>query len=306
MLRITFLGTGGSTPTPNRTPSAIAVNREGELLLFDCGEGAQQQMMRAKTGMKIAAIFLTHFHADHVLGIPGLIQTMALQGREEPLEIYGPRYVNKFLYHLLALGYAGRSFEIKAIELGAGEVVRRAGYEIRTMKTEHNVASIGYVLEEDKRPGRFNRERAIELGVKPGPLFARLQSGQSVYVDEREIKPEQILGPPRPGRKIVYTGDTRPCASVIEASTDADLLIHDGTLSEETKEFAIEYMHSTAAEAAEVARKAGVRKLILTHLSARYSDFEGARKLKAEAQQVFENSDVASDLMTVEIGFREE
>ncbi len=306
MLRITFLGTGGSTPTPNRTPSAIAVNREGELLLFDCGEGAQQQMMRAKTGMKIAAIFLTHFHADHVLGIPGLIQTMALQGREEPLEIYGPRYVNKFLYHLLALGYAGRSFEIKAIELGADEVVRRAGYEIRTMKTEHNVASIGYVLEEDKRPGRFNRERAIELGVKPGPLFARLQSGQSVYVDEREIKPEQILGPPRPGRKIVYTGDTRPCASVIEASTDADLLIHDGTLSEETKEFAIEYMHSTAAEAAEVARKAGVRKLILTHLSARYSDFEGARKLKAEAQQVFENSDVASDLMTVEIGFREE
>ena len=305
MLRITFLGTGGSMPTPNRTPSAIAVNREGELLLFDCGEGAQQQMMRAKTGMKIAAIFLTHFHADHVLGIPGLIQTMALQGREEPLEIYGPRYVDKFLYHLLALGYAGRGFEIKAIELGADDVIRRAGYEIRTMKTEHNVTSIGYVLEEDKRPGRFNRERAIELGIKPGPLFARLQSGHSIMVDEREIKPEQVLGPPRPGRKIVYTGDTRPCASVIEASKDADLLIHDGTLSEETKEYAIEYMHSTALEAAEVANKAEVRTLILTHLSARYSDLEGARKLKAEAQQVFENSDVASDLMTIEVGYRE-
>ena len=305
MLRITFLGTGGSMPTPNRTPSAIAVNREGELLLFDCGEGAQQQMMRAKTGMKIAAIFLTHFHADHVLGIPGLIQTMALQGREEPLEIYGPRYVDKFLYHLLALGYAGRGFEIKAIELGADDVIRRAGYEIRTMKTEHNVTSIGYVLEEDKRPGRFNRERAIELGIKPGPLFARLQSGHAITVDEREIKPEQVLGPPRPGRKIVYTGDTRPCASVIEASKDADLLIHDGTLSEETKEYAIEYMHSTALEAAEVANKAGVRKLILTHLSARYSDLEGARKLKAEAQQVFDNSDVACDLMTIEVGYRE-
>ncbi|MBN1455491.1 MAG: ribonuclease Z [Methanomicrobia archaeon] len=305
MLRITFLGTGGSMPTPNRTPSAIAVNREGELLLFDCGEGAQQQMMRAKTGMKIAAIFLTHFHADHVLGIPGLIQTMALQGREEPLEIYGPRYVDKFLYHLLALGYAGRSFEIKAIELAAGDVVRRTGYEIRTMKTEHNVTSIGYVLEEDKRPGRFNRERAIELGIKPGPLFARLQSGQSIYVDEREIKPEQVMGPPRAGRKIVYTGDTRPCASVIEASKDADLLIHDGTLSEETKEFAIEYMHSTALEAADVARRAGVHKLMLTHLSARYSDLEGARKLKAEAQEAFENTDVASDLMTIEIGYRE-
>ena len=305
MLRITFLGTGGSMPTPNRTPSAIAVNREGELLLFDCGEGAQQQMMRAKTGMKIAAIFLTHFHADHVLGIPGLIQTMALQGREEPLEIYGPRYVDKFLYHLLALGYAGRGFEIKALELAAGDTIRRAGYEIRTMKTEHNVTSIGYVLEEDKRPGRFNRERAIELGIKPGPLFARLQSGYSITVDEREIKPEQVLGPPRPGRKIVYTGDTRPCASVIDASKDADLLIHDGTLSEETKEFAVEYMHSTALEAAEVAKKAGVRKLMLTHLSARYSDLEGARKLRAEAQQIFENTEVASDLMTIEVGYRE-
>jgi len=305
MLRITFLGTGGSTPTPNRNPSAIAVNREGELLLFDCGEGAQQQMMRAKTGMKIAAIFVTHFHADHVLGIPGLLQTIALQGREEPLEIYGPRYVDKFLAHLLALGYTGKGFEVKAIELHPGEVVRRQGYVVRTMKTVHNVVSIGYVLEEDMRPGRFNRERAIELGIKPGPLFARLQSGHSVFVDGREVKPEEVLGPPRPGRKLVYTGDTRPCESVIEASRDADLLIHDGTLSEETKEYAIEYLHSTALEAAEVAKEAAVRQLILTHLSARYSDAEGARKLKDEASQVFANTEVASDLLTVEVSYRD-
>lgn len=305
MLRITFLGTGGSTPTPNRNPSAIAVNREGELLLFDCGEGAQQQMMRAKTGMKIAAIFVTHFHADHVLGIPGLLQTMALQGRDEPLEIYGPRYVDKFLAHLLALGYTGKGFEVKAIELRPGDVVRRQGYVVRTMKTLHNVVSIGYVLEEDMRPGRFNRERAIELGIKPGPLFARLQSGHSVFVDDREVKPEEVLGPPRPGRKLVYTGDTRPCESVIEASRDADLLIHDGTLSEETKEYAIEYLHSTALEAAEVAKEAAVRHLILTHLSARYSDAEGARKLKDEASQVFANTEVASDLLTVEVGYRD-
>ena len=305
MLRITFLGTGGSTPTPNRNPSAIAVNREGELLLFDCGEGAQQQMMRAKTGMKIAAIFVTHFHADHVLGIPGLLQTIALQGREEPLEIYGPRYVDKFLAHLLALGYTGKGFEVKAIELRPGEVVRRQGYVVRTMKTVHNVVSIGYVLEEDMRPGRFNRERAIELGIKPGPLFARLQSGHSVFVDGREVKPEEVLGPPRPGRKLVYTGDTRPCESVIEASRDADLLIHDGTLSEETKEYAIEYLHSTALEAAEVAKEAAVRQLILTHLSARYSDAEGARKLKDEASQVFANTEVASDLLTVEVSYRD-
>ena len=275
-------------------------------MLFDCGEGAQQQMMRAKTGMKITAIFITHFHADHVLGIPGLLQTMALQDREEPLEIYGPRHVDKFLYHLLALGYAGRSFDVKAIELEPGDVVRRADYEIRTVKTVHNVVSIGYVLEEDLRPGRFNRERAIELGIKPGPLFARLQSGRSIIVDDKEIKPEQVLGPPRPGRKIVYTGDTRPCESVIEASKNADLMIHDGTLSEETKEYAIDYMHSTALEAAEVAKKASVRKLILTHLSARYSDLDGARKLREEARQEFENTEVASDLMTIEVGYRDD
>ena len=145
MLRITFLGTGGSTPTPNRNPSAIAVNREGELMLFDCGEGTQRQMMRAKTGMAVSSIFITHFHADHVLGIPGLLQTMALQGRKEPLEIFGPRYIDKFLYHLLSLGYVGKGFEVKAIELKPGDEVRRQRYRIKAIKTVHNVESIGYV-----------------------------------------------------------------------------------------------------------------------------------------------------------------
>ncbi len=303
MLRITFLGTGGSMPTPNRNPSAIAVNREGELMLFDCGEGAQRQMMRAKTGMTISSIFITHFHADHVLGIPGLLQTMALQGREEPLRIYGPRHVDKFLYHLLALGYAGKKFEVKAIELKPGDVVRRAGYEIRAIKTVHNVVSIGYVLEEEMRPGRFNRERAIELGIKPGPLFSKLQSGHSISVDGKEIRPDQILGPSRPGRKIVYSGDTRPCESMIEASKDADLLIHEGTLSEETKQYAIDYMHSTALEAAGIAKKASVRKLILTHISARYSDLGSANKLEEEARTVFENCEVARELMVIEVPY---
>jgi len=305
MLRITFLGTGGSTPTPNRNPSAIAVNREGELMLFDCGEGTQRQMMRAKTGMAVSSIFITHFHADHVLGIPGLLQTMALQGRKEPLEIFGPRYIDKFLYHLLSLGYVGKSFEVKAIELKPGDEVRRQKYRIKAIKTVHNVESIGYVLEEDMRPGRFNRERAIELGIKPGPLFSRLQSGHTVTVDGREIRPEQVLGPPRPGRKIVYTGDTRPCESVVEASRGADLLIHDSSMSEEVKQYAIEYMHSTALEAAEVAKEAGVRKLILTHISARYSDLESAKRLEDEAKRVFENVEVAKELMTVEVRYRD-
>lgn len=304
VLRITFLGTGGSVPSPHRNPSAIAVRRESELFLFDCGEGTQQQMMRAKTGMKITAIFITHFHADHVLGIPGLLQTLSLQGRTEPLEIYGPKGVKRFLYHLLSLGYASKNFDVKAIELQHGDVIRRQNYEIRAFKTEHNIRSIGYVLEEAMRPGKFNRERAIELGLKPGPLFSKLQHGESVFVNGREIRPEDVLGPPRPGRKIVYTGDTRPCESVIQAAENADILIHDGSLSENEKELAIEYMHSTVTEAAEVAAKANVRKLILTHISARYDD-EDAKKLEEEARKIFPNTIVASDLMTIDVKYRD-
>jgi len=304
VLRITFLGTGGSVPSPHRNPSAIAVRRESELFLFDCGEGTQQQMMRAKTGMKITAIFITHFHADHVLGIPGLLQTLSLQGRTEPLEIYGPKGVKRFLYHLLSLGYASKNFDVKAIELQHGDVIRRQNYEIRAFKTEHNIRSIGYVLEEAMRPGKFNRERAIELGLKPGPLFSKLQHGESVFVNGREIRPEDVLGPPRPGRKIVYTGDTRPCESVIQAAENADILIHDGSLAEAEKELAIEYMHSTVTEAAEVAAKANVRKLILTHISARY-DEEDAKKLEEEARKIFPNTIVASDLMTIDVKYRD-
>ena len=304
MLKITFLGTGGSVPSPHRNPSAIAVRRESELFLFDCGEGTQQQMMRAKTGMKITAIFITHFHADHVLGIPGLLQTLSLQGRTEPLEIYGPKGVRRFLYHLLSLGYASKNFDVKAIELQHGDVIRRQNYEIRAFKTEHNIRSIGYVLEEAMRPGKFNRERAIELGLKPGPLFSKLQHGESVFVNGREIRPEDVLGPPRPGRKIVYTGDTRPCESVIQAAENADILIHDGSLAEAEKELAIEYMHSTVTEAAEVAAKANVRKLILTHISARYDD-EDTKKLEEEARKIFPNTIVASDLMTIDVKYRD-
>ncbi|RLG38325.1 ribonuclease Z [Candidatus Alkanophaga liquidiphilum] len=303
MLRITFLGTGGALPTPDRNPSALVVRRGGELLLLDCGEGAQQQMMRAKTGMKISAIFLTHFHADHVLGIPGLIQTLAFQGRKAPLEIYGPPRVGRFLYHLLSLVYLTKDFKIRAIGLKPGDVVRRNGYVIRAIRTEHGVPSLGYVLEEDMRPGKFNREKAISLGIKPGPLFSKLQSGQSVVVNGREIKPKEVLGPPRPGRKVVYTGDTRPCESVIEASRGADVLIHDGTFSHALKELAAEYKHSTAVEAAEVAKKAGVRMLVLTHISPRYS--EDASVLVAEAKELFENVVVAEELMTLDVPFPE-
>ncbi|MHC1567694.1 MAG: ribonuclease Z [Candidatus Syntropharchaeia archaeon] len=303
MLRLVFLGTGGSIPTTNRNPSSILINRKGELILFDCGEGTQQQMMRARTGMKIRSIFITHFygHGDHFFGLPGLIKTMSFQGRKEPLEIYGPKGVEKTLYHVLSLCYSPPSFEIVVKELKPGDVVRRSDYEIKAIKTEHGIPSVGYVLKEDERRGRFNRERAIELGVKPGPLFSKLHSGESVFVDGKEIKPEEVVGPPRPGRKIVYTGDTRPCESVLRESENADLLIHDGTLSEELKDWALEYRHSTASEAAEIAKKANVKKLILTHISARYS--ENKETLLKEAKKIFENTVVAEDLMVEEVPY---
>ncbi|MCQ6963057.1 ribonuclease Z [Methanolobus chelungpuianus] len=305
MLRVIFLGTGGSLPTPERNPAAIMINREGELLLFDCGEGTQQQMMRAKTGMKsLSSIFITHFHADHILGIPGLIQTMSFQGRTEPLKIYGPHHVHEFARILSALGYYKLRFEIDAVDLEPGDVVKRDGYSIHALKTHHSVPSIGYALIEDERVGRFNRERAIELGVPPGPLFSKLHRGEQVEVKGRIILPEEVVGEPRPGRKIVYSGDTRPCQEVLEASRDADLLIHDATLANDQQEWALESMHSTAEEAARLAKEANVSRLILTHISARYS--ENAEPLLTEAKKVFGNVTIAQDLLETEVVLRDE
>lgn len=305
MLRVTFLGTGGSLPTPERNPAAIMVNREGELMLFDCGEGTQQQMMRAKTGMKaLSSIFITHFHADHILGIPGLIQTMSFHGRTEPLKIYGPHHVHEFARILSALGYYKLRFEIDAIDLEPGDIVKRDGYSIHAIRTQHSVPSIGYALIEDERVGRFDREKAIDLGVPPGPLFSKLHRGEQVEVNGRIISSEEVVGKARPGRKIVYSGDTRPCQGILEASRDADLLIHDATLANDQQEWAQESMHSTAEEAARLAKEANVFRLILTHISSRYS--ENAEPLLIEAKKVFDNTVIAEDLMETEVLFREQ
>ncbi len=305
MLRIIFLGTGGSLPTRNRNPSAIMVNREGELLLFDCGEGTQQQMMRARTGMKnLTAIFISHFHADHFLGIPGLIQTMSFLGRKEPLLIYGPEGTREFTELFKAFGFFNFKYEIYGIQLKPGEVVERKDYVIRALKTEHSIPSLGYALIENPRLGRFNREKAVELGVPPGPLFAELQKGNSLEVDGRLVKPEDVMGPSRPGRTIVYTGDTRPCESILEASRDADLLIHDCSFSDEMKDWAEESGHSTAGEVAALAKKAGVRKLVLTHISSRYTD--DVEPILTDSKGIFENLIVAEDLMDIEIPFKPE
>ncbi len=303
MLRVTFLGTGGSLPTPHRNPSAVLINRKGELMLFDCGEGTQQQMMRAKTGMmKLSSIFITHLHADHILGIPGLIQTMSFHGREAPLLIHGPEKSREHIVSLTRVGYTRPRFEVRVTELSPGDVVRRDGYNVLAVGTEHNIPSIGYALVEHERTGRFNREQAIELGVPPGPLFSRLQRGESVTIEGGVVHPVDVLGSPRPGRRVVYTGDTRPTSGILEASRGADLLIHDGSLTHDLVEWARETMHSTAREAALLAKEADVRELILTHISSRYSD---PAPILEDATAVFDRVRVAKDFLEIEVQYRD-
>jgi ribonuclease Z len=305
MLQVIFLGTAGSLPTPERNPSAVLINREGELMLFDCGEGTQRQMMRARTGMmRLNYIFLSHLHADHILGIPGLLETMAFQGREKPLTIAGPVNTIRLIEAFSSICYFARDFEVRAMELDPGDVVRMDGCQVEAIETHHSVPSLGYSLVEDKRLGRFNREAATALGVPSGPLFGRLQHGESVEIDGKVIMPDQVMGQPRPGRKIVYSGDTRPCRSIEIASSNADLLIHDGALAENMADWARETKHSTSGEAAQLAKRAGARKLILTHVSSRYS--EDISPLLTDARKFFENTVIADDLMKVEIGFRDE
>ena len=305
MLRVIFLGTGGSLPTRNRNPSAIMVNREGELLLFDCGEGTQQQMMRARTGMmSLSSIFVSHFHADHFLGIPGLIQTMSFMGRTEPLLIYGPEGTREFTELFKAFGFFNFKYEIYGIQLKPGDILERNGYVIRALKTEHSIPSLGYALIENPRPGRFNREKAVELGIPPGPLFAELQKGNSLEVDGKLVKPEDVMGPMRPGRTVVYSGDTRPCESILEASRNADLLIHDCSFSDEMADWAEESGHSTAGEVAALAKEARVRKLILTHISSRYTD--DVDPILNDSKKILENAIEAEDLMEIEVPFRPE
>ena len=305
MLRVIFLGTGGSLPTRNRNPSAIMINREGELLLFDCGEGTQQQMMRARTGMmNLSSIFVSHFHADHFLGIPGLIQTMSFMGRKEPLIIYGPDGTREFTELFKVFGFFNLKYEIYGIHLKPGDIVERKDYVIQAIMTEHSIPSLGYALIENPRPGRFNREKAVELGIPPGPRFAELQNGNSLEIDGRIVKPEDVMGPLRPGRTLVYSGDTRPCESILKASRDADLLIHDCSFSDEMADWAEESRHSTAGEVAALAKEAGVRRLVLTHISSRYTD--DVEPILDDSKKIFKDVIVAEDLMEIEIPNRPE
>src|SRR5258708_29941269 len=273
MLSVTFLGTSAARPTVERNVSAMSLVREGETLLFECGEGTQRQMMRYGVSFALSEIFFTHFHADHFLGVIGLIRTLGLQTREEPMLLYGPRGAKKLLSQALELGVERVPFQIDVAEVKPGMVLRdgsrgeRDGYEIQVFATEHGGGSVGYALREHERPGRFDPERARAAGVPEGPLWGKLQRGETVTLtDGRTVAPEGIVGARRPGRLVVFTGDTRPCGAVVDAARGADLLIHEATFGAEERDRAKETGHSTAREAAQVALPAKARRLVLSHL----------------------------------------
>lgn len=303
-MKLIFLGTSGSMPTRDRGLPSIALRRRGELLLFDCGEGTQRQMNHTQISpMKVDAVFITHYHGDHFLGLPGLVQTMSLMDRERGLEIFGPPGTEERITTLLKIPQYHLKFEIKVRDLEPGDSIGREGYSIKTAENDHSTPGIAYALVEDERPGKFHPEKAKELGIEPGPKYSLLQKGETIKLpDGTEVEPDQVMGPPRPGRKIVYTGDTRPSEKIIELADGADVLIHDGTFGEELEEEAQEGGHSTVRDSAEVAKRAGVDRLILTHASPRYNDLS---ELEEQAQKIFPNAIFAEDFLEIEVHLKE-
>jgi ribonuclease Z len=295
-LSLFFAGTAGSIPTARRGLPAVLVRRGGDRILFDCGEGTQRQLVSSVGLMDLTEVFLTHFHADHWLGLPGLLKTFDLRGREQPLVIHGPRGLRELL--ALALRAAGRvRFALELIELEPGDVLDRDGYKIAPVPVNHRGPAFGYVLFEDRRPGAFDPQTAIALGLTPGPEFGRLQRGQTI----RGVTPEQVMGAPRPGRKLVISGDTMPCEALRIAAHGADLLVHEATFAEEETERAAETGHSTAAQAATIAREADVKMLALMHFSTRYP----VAQLRDEARAIFRQTVLPRDFDTIEIPFAE-
>jgi len=305
-LRVAFLGTAGSIPTLQRSLPAIAVQRKGELILFDCGEGAQRQMIKAGISFhRKTKVFITHMHGDHVLGLPGLFQTMSLLDRERKLEVYGPPGIKAFVEATQQIVQFTRTFPIEVFEIENAHVIcDEKEYEVHAIWVDHVIPSLAYALTEKTRPGKFHPKKAMALGVPEGPLWSKLQHGSAVELPNgRVVNPKEVLGPPRPGRKIVYTGDTRFVKNLAEFAENADLLIHDATFDDELWEKAREDGHSTPSQAAQTAKKAEAKRLVLTHISARYKD---SSLLLEQAKKVFPCVDVAEDFMKISIPFTED
>ncbi|HEX5409573.1 MAG TPA: ribonuclease Z [Gemmatimonadaceae bacterium] len=302
-LAVRILGTSAARPTVERGVSSIAVIREGETLLFDCGEGTQRQMMRYGISFALNDIFFTHFHGDHVIGVVGLFRTLALQGRETAMRLWGPRGASRILRSATHFGVDRVGFPLEITELEPGQRVARDGYEIVASPADHRgAAAFGYALVEQERRGRFNPDLARELGVPEGPLWGQIHRGMAVTLpDGRVIQPQAIVGPTRPGRTLVLSGDTRPTDTTVSLARHADLLVHEATFGDEEAARATETGHSTAREAAQVARSAGARRLVLTHFSARYS--RDAQELVRQARELFPETVAARDGMEIEIPY---
>ncbi|MDR9431216.1 MAG: ribonuclease Z [Natronomonas sp.] len=304
-LRVTFLGTGGAVPTTRRNTSSIFLRREGDRLLFDCGEGTQRQMMRFGTGFTVSHIFVTHIHGDHTLGIPGLLQTMDFNEREAELSIHVPTAARSRLEAFIDAAAGRPSFPLRIDGVDDGDTVLNGdGYEITAFRTDHDTPSVGYALREDDRKGRFDRERAEDLGVPVGPMFQQLHAGEAVELDDGTVvEPEQVVGSPRPGRSVVYTGDTRPTERTVEVACDADLLIHDATFAADHETRARRTGHSTAEWAANIANRAGAKRLALVHISSRYAG--NADPIERDAREAFagEEAFVPEDGDVVEIPY---
>ncbi len=299
--RLTFLGTSAAAPTLHRNVSGLALKAGSDLLLFDCGEGSQRQMIRFGTGFSVDCVFFTHFHADHYLGIIGFLRTLGMGGRTESMSLYGPPPAKKILHEALHLGVERLAFPVDLRELKDGDAVERSGYVVKAVKVDHRVNALGYVVQEHERPGRFDLNAALALGVPHGPDFGRLQRGEAVTLQNgQQVLPEQVLGEKRAGRKIVISGDTRPCKSLTEAAADADVLIHEATFSDDEQQRAIETRHSTAREAGQVAQACQAKRLVLTHFSSRH-DID-TKPLVAQAKAAFSGQvDAAFDGFEFEV-----
>lgn len=298
---VVFVGTAGSTPTARRGLSSLLVRRGGDQLLFDCGEGTQRQLIRSVGLGDIEHVFITHFHADHILGLPGMLKTFTLRGREAPMTIYGPPGLERMIGELSSL--IGRlSFDLEIYELAAGEELGFKGFTVSGYAVDHGVSAFGYLLAEHARPGVFDEKKARELGVASGPDFGTLQRGGDVTTaDGVLVRSEQVVGPPRRGRRVVYSGDTAPCAATVTAAKGADLLVHESTFGDDEQGRAAETRHSTARQAAEIADEAGVELLCLTHVSGRYF----GKELREQAREVFANTELPRDFDVVELPFPE-
>ena len=297
-----FLGTSGSMPTAQRAPTAVLVRRGGDRILFDCAEGTQRQLLVSAIGLvELREIFLTHYHADHYLGLPGMLKTFALRGRELPITVYGPPGLRD-LFGSLRRIFGRLTYEYELVELRPGDTLARGDHRIETFPVAHGVNGVGYSLVEEDRPGRFDVATAEALGVPVGPERGALQRGETIVLrDGRQVRAGDVLGPPRPGRKLSLTGDTAPSPDVVEAVRGADVLIHEATFLDEERERARETLHSTALDAAAVAREAEVGLLCLTHLSNRYFGPEVAR----EARTVFPETVVPRDFDIIDVPFEE-